>query len=185
MDRIGRWGHRWGAIAEMAAMAIHELEVMAEHADQMFLQTHHQRVHPAVEDHIGPLPAHLRRIAGRYILHMQGRADHGAGHAEALGAVALHLGAQHQLGCRLGHRLLHRQVVVGDQGFKPQLLGRSPHLPRLLAAVAAQAHHLKAQLLAGDAGGGHRMGGIAEDEHPLAGEIGRVDRAGIPGKPRG
>ena len=166
----------------MAAVAIHELEVVTEHADQMFLQAHHQRMHPAVEDHIGPLPTHLRRIAGRHVLHVQRRADHGTGDAEALGAVALHLGAEHQLRRCLGHRLFHRQVVVADQRLQPQLLGHRPHLPRQLAAVGAQAHHLEAELLTGDAGGGDGMGGVAKDEHPLAGEIGGIHRAGIPGQ---
>ena len=166
-------------------MAIHEFEVVAEHADQVLLQAHHQRVHPAVEDGVGPFPAHLGGIAGRHILHMQRRADHGAGDAEPLGAVALHLGAEHQLWRRLGHRLLNRQVVVADQGLQTQFLGGGAHLPGQLAAVSTQAHHLKAQLLAGDAGGGDRVGGIAEDEHPLAGEVGGIHRARIPGEPRG
>ena len=55
----------------MAAMAFHEFEVVAEHADQVLLQAHHQRMHPGVEHHIGPLPAHLGREASRHILHMQ------------------------------------------------------------------------------------------------------------------
>ena len=36
----------------------------------------------------------------------------------------------------------------------------------------------------GDARGGDGVRGVAEDEHALAGQIGRVDRARIPGQPR-
>ena len=42
-----------------AEVTIHEFKIVTEHADQVLLQTHHQRVHPAIEDHICPLPAHL------------------------------------------------------------------------------------------------------------------------------
>ena len=98
--------------------------------------------------------------------------------------MALHLGAKHQLRRGLGHGLFHHQVVVGDQGLQAQLLGGGAHLPRLFAAVGAQAHHGEAQLLAGDAGGGDRMGGIGKDEHPLAREVGGIHRARIPGQPR-
>ena len=171
-------------IAQVAAVAVHEFEVVAEHADQVLLQPHQQRVHPGVEDHVGPLKTHLRGIAGRHILHMQGRADHGAGDAQALGAVALHLGAEHQLGSRLGNCRFHRQVVVADQRLQAQLPGGGAHLTGLLAAVAAQAHHLEAQLAAGDAGGGDGVAGVAEHEHPLAGEVGGIHRARVPGQAR-
>jgi hypothetical protein len=44
---------------EMAEVAIDKLKVVAEHADQVFLQAHHQRVHPGIENHVGPLRTHL------------------------------------------------------------------------------------------------------------------------------
>ena len=44
------------------------------------------------------------------------------------------------------------------------------------AVVAAQAHDLEAHLVARDAGGGVHMGGVAEEEDALAGQIGAVDR---------
>ena len=166
----------------MAAVAVHEFEVVAEHADQVLLQAHHQRVHPAVENHIRPLPAHLGGIAGGHILHMQRCADHGAGDAQPLGAVALHLGAEHQLGSRFRHGFLHGEIVVADQGLQAQLLRGGAHLAGQLTAVGAQAHHLEAQLAAGDAGGGDGVGAIPEDEHALAGEVGGIHRARIPGQ---
>ena len=166
----------------MAAVAIHEFEIVAEHADQMLLKAHHQRVYPGVEDDIRPLESHLRGVAGGHILHMQRCADHGAGNAEPLSAVALHLGAEHQLGGGLGDGRLHGEVVVTDQGFETELSGGSAQLAGLLAAVAAQPHHLETQFAAGDASGGDGVGGIAEHEHPLAGEVGGVHRTRIPGQ---
>ena len=155
---------------------------MAEHADQVLLQAHHQRVHPGIKDHVGPLPTHLGRIAGRHILHMQRRADHGAGDAQALGAVALHLGTQHQFRCRCRHRRLHGEVIVCDQGLQAQPSRRRPHLPGQLPAVGTQTHHLETQLLAGDAGCGDGVGGVSENEYPLGREVGGIHRAGIPGQ---
>jgi hypothetical protein len=81
-----------------------ELEVAAEHAQQVFFQPHHQRMHPGVEEHVGALEAHLRRMARREVLHVHRRRDHRAGQAQALGDVALHLRAQHQLGRGGGDR---------------------------------------------------------------------------------
>jgi hypothetical protein len=49
--------------------------------------------------------------------------------------------------------------------------------PGEFAVVAAQAHHLEAHLVARDAGSGHHMGGVAEQEHALAGQVGAVDDA--------
>ncbi len=50
--------------------AVLELEIFAEHLKQMFFQTHHQRMHPGVENDVGAFEPHLRRIARRIILHM-------------------------------------------------------------------------------------------------------------------
>ena len=114
---------------------------------------------------------------------MQRRADHRTGDPQPFGTVALHLGAQHQFRAGLGHGLFDRQVVVGDEGLQAQLLGSCAHLPGQFPAVAPQAHHLKAQFLARNLGGGDGMGGIAKNEHPLAREVGGIHRAGIPGQP--
>ena len=43
---------------------------------------------------------------------------------------------------------------------------------------------MKPSSSAGDPRGGDGVGGVAEDEHALAGQIGRVDRARVPGQPR-
>ena len=78
-----------------------EFEVVAEHAEQMLFEAHHQRMHPGVEHHVGAFEAHLRRVARREILHVHRRRDHRARNAEALGDVALHLRAEHEFGLQL------------------------------------------------------------------------------------
>ena len=68
-----RCGRAAGCAAEMRRRgAVVELEVVAEHRQQMLLQAHHQRMDPGVEDDVGALEAHLRRVARREILHMDG-----------------------------------------------------------------------------------------------------------------
>ena len=96
----------------MAHVAFYKFKVVAEHVEQVFLQTHHQGMYPAVEDGVCPLPAHLGGMARWHVLHMQGGGDHGAGNTQAFGTVAFHLGAKHQLRGGGRHRLLHLQVVV-------------------------------------------------------------------------
>ena len=157
-----------------------ELEVFAEHADQVFFQAHHQRVHPSVEQHIRAFKTHLRRVAGREVLHVHRGGNHRAGNALALGDVALHLRAQNQLGLQRVDLGFDFQVVVGDQGFDAVAFATVAHLAGKFAAVSAQAHHLKTHLLAGDAGGGHHVGGVAKNIDPLAGQVGRIDRLGVP-----
>ena len=158
-----------------------ELDVALEHAQQVLFQPHHQRVHPGVEQHVRTFQAHLRRIAGGEVLHVHGRRDHRAGDAQALGDVALHLRAQHQLGLGVGDGRLDLEVVVADQRFEAVELGGVAHRAREFAAVGAQAHDGEAQLGGGHAGSGHGMAGVAEHEDPLVGQVGRIDRAGIPG----
>lgn len=41
------------------AIGIREFEVIAEHAQQMFFQTHHQRMHPGIKEHVGAFETHL------------------------------------------------------------------------------------------------------------------------------
>ena len=95
--------------------AVVELEVVAEHVEQVLLEPHHQRMDPGVEDDVGAFEAHLRRVARREVLHVHRRRDHRAGDAQPLGDVALHLRAEHQLGLQLGDLRLDLEVVVGDQ----------------------------------------------------------------------
>ena len=51
--------------------------------------------------------------------------------------------------------------------------------------IGAEPNDLEAQFRSRDIRDGRSMAGVAEDEGTLAGEIGRVDRAGIPGQARG
>ena len=161
-----------------------ELEVLAEHADQVLFQAHHQRVHPGVEQHISAFKTHLRGVAGGEVLHVHWGRNHRARNALALGDVALHLGAQNQLGLQGVDLVFDFQVVVGDQRFNAVAFGTVAHFAGKFAAVAAQAHHLKAHLLAGDAGRGHHMRGVAKNVDALAGQVGRVDRLGVPRRMR-
>ena len=116
-----------------------ELEVLAEHPEQMLLQAHHQRMDPGVEEDVRALEAHLRRVARREVLHVDRGRDHRAGDAQPLGDVALHLRAQHQLGLQLGDLGLDLEIVVGDQRLDAVALGGLAHLAGELAAVGAEA----------------------------------------------
>ena len=113
---------------------------------------------------------------------MHGCADHRAGNPQPLGAVALHLGSQHQFRCRFGHGRFHRQVVVTDQGLQAQGFGGSPHGPGHFTAVGAQPHHRETQFLAADPGRGEGVTAVAKDEHPLAREVRGVHGFRIPGQ---
>ena len=70
------------------------------------------------------------------------------------------------------------EVVVGDQRLEAVFLGAGAHGAGELAVVAAEADDLEADLVAGDAGGGHGVGGVAEDEDALVGEVGASRRSG-------
>jgi hypothetical protein len=85
----------------------------------MLFQAHDQRMHPGVEEHIGTFETHLGGIAGGEVLDMHRRGDDRAANAEALGDVALHLRAQHQLRRGVDDRLLDIQIIVGDQRSTP------------------------------------------------------------------
>ena len=54
------------------AVFVGEFEILAEHGEQVLLQPHHQRVNPGIENHVGAFEAHLGRMAGGEILHVDG-----------------------------------------------------------------------------------------------------------------
>ena len=60
---------------------IGELEVLAKHAEEMFLQAHGEGVNPAIENHVRALIAHLRGIARGKVLNMDGGRNDGATNA--------------------------------------------------------------------------------------------------------
>ena len=132
-------------------------------------------MHPGVKQDIGALKSHLRCVAGGKVLYMHGRRNHGAGHTQTLGNMALHLRPEQQLRVQGPDLVLHIQVVVGNQRLDAIPFGSIPHFARKLTAVGAKAHHLKAHLLVGHARSSYRVGGIAKNKHPLAGEVGGID----------
>ena len=131
-----------------------KLEILAEHAQKVFFQAHHQRMYPGVEQNVGALRPHLRGVAGGEVLHVHRRGDDGAGNAQPLGGVAFHLRAEHQVGDQLGDGGLDVQVIVGDQGLQAERLGGGAHVAGKFARVSAQADHLEAHFLGRHAGGG-------------------------------
>ena len=154
--------------------------IVAEHRQEMLLEAHHQRMHPAVEQDVGALDPHLGRVAGGEVLDVDGRRDHRAGNAEPLGDMALHLGAEHQFGLGGGDGSLDLEMIVADQRLDPEFGGDGSHFAGEFAVEAAEAADGEAEFVRGNAGGGGGMGRIAEDEDTLAGEVGAVDRPAPP-----
>ena len=176
-------GGRGRGLAAVVAGAggVVELEILAEHGEEVFFEAHDEGVNPGVEEDVRAFEPHLRRVAGGEVLDVDGGRDHGAGDAEALGDVAFHLGAEDQFRGGGDDGGFDVEVVVGDEGFEPVVLGAGAHGAGEFAVVAAEADDLEADLVAGDAGGGHGVGGVAEDEDTLAGEVGAVDGGRPPG----
>ncbi len=161
-----------------------ELEVLPEHGDQVLLEPHHQRVDPGVEDDVGTLEPHLRRIPGRKILDVHRRRDHRAGNTQPLGNVALHLGAQHQFRVRFGNLGLYFQIIVRDERLDAVALCRLAHVASEFSGVGTQAHNGKAKLFRRNARCGYRVRRVGEDEDALAREIGRIHGPRVPGHSR-
>jgi len=145
-----------------------EFEVVLEHAQQVFFQTHHQRMNPGIEEHVGAFETHLRGIAGREILHMHRRRNHGARQAKSLGDMAFHLRAQHQLGREFRHARFNFEVVVGDQWLDAVFFGGFANLARKFPAVGAKTNHFKAQLFRGHTGRCDGVRCVTKHEHTLA-----------------
>src|SRR6056297_2883043 len=159
-----------GLVAVMAGAGIVvELEILAEHGQQVFLKPHDQRMYPGVEDHVCAFDTHLRAVARREILNMHGRGNDSAGNAQALADMTLHLGAEDHLGGQFLDPALNLEVIVGDEGLYAKFLGDTAQHPGLFAVVAAHADHFEPRLVTGDAGAGGNMRAIAEQEHALAG----------------
>ena len=158
-----------------------ELEIIAEHVQQMFFQTHHQRMNPGVEQDIRAFVPHLRRIARREVLNVDRGRDHRARYAQTLADMAFHLGAQDHLGLQLFYGGLDFEVVVGNQRLDPVVLGQRPDRAGKFAVVAAEAGDFEAHLVPRDARRGGNMAAVAEDEHALAGQVSAVDAARPPG----
>ena len=147
---------------------------------QMLFKTHYKWMYPCIENNIRTFKSHLRGIAGGEILHMHGRRNDRARNAQTLANMALHLGAQNHFRCQSFDLLFDFQIIISNQRLQPERLGQSPHGARHLAVVTAHANHLETHFIAGDARRGHRMRAIAKNKHPLASQIGTVDRGRIP-----
>ena len=149
---------------------------------QMLFKAHYKRMHPCVKDHIRTFKPHLRGITGGEILHMHGRRNYRARNTQTLANMALHLGAQNHFRRQCFDLLFDFQIIIRDQRIQPERLGQSPHGARHLAVVTAHANHLETHFIAGDSRRSHRMRAIAKNKHPLASQIGAVNRGGIPGQ---
>ncbi len=114
---------------------------------------------------------------------MDGGRDHRAADPQPLADMAFHLGAEDQFRRRLLDGALDVEVIVGDQRLEAQRLGGGAHRARHLAVVAAQADDLEPHLLGRDPGRRDGMAAVAEDEYPLAGQVGAVDAGRIPRQP--
>ena len=126
-----------------------EFKILAKHPEQVLLKPHHQRVNPGVKKNIGAFKPHLGCVTRWKVLHVHGCGDHRARNAVSLGYVALHLGAQNELGVQLLNLLFNLEVVVGDQGFDVVERCSLSDIPGKLSAVGAQSHHMKAHLFVG------------------------------------
>ena len=158
-----------------------EFKIIAEQDQQVFFQPHHQGMNPGIEDDVGALEPHLRRVAHGEILYMDGHRDHRTRNAEALGDMPLHLRAQHQLGLQLGDGGFDLEIIVRDERFEAIQLGRLAHVAGVFASIGAEAADSEPQFARGNAGGRDGMGGVAEDVDALAGQVGKIDRFGVPG----
>ena len=96
--------------------------------------------------------------------------------------MALHLGAEHQLWLKLSHRALYREIIIGDQRFEPIFARQCPHIASALPTVGTQTNDFESHLIPRHSCSGQRMRTIGKNENPLARQVGRIDRAAIPGK---
>ena len=78
----------------MTHMSFAKLKVFAEHPNQMFFQTHHQRMHPIIKDYVGTFPTHLGGIPSGNILNVNRSRNDCARDAQTFGNMTFHLGAQ-------------------------------------------------------------------------------------------
>ena len=102
--------------------------------------------------------------------------NHRAGNAQTLTDVAFHLGAKDHLGLEGGNRRFNLKIVVGNQGLDTVLFSQSADWPGHFTVKATKPDNLKPHLIASDAGGGGHMGAVTKQEHPLASQIGAIDR---------
>ena len=122
-----------------------ELKIFAEHAEQMLLKPHHQRMHPGIEKDVRALEPHLRRIAGREVLNMDRSRDNGARDALPLGDMPLHLRAKHKFGVQLADLRLDFKIIVGDQRLDAVVLSRFAHFACKFAGVGAEPYNGEAE----------------------------------------
>ena len=97
--------------------------------------------------------------------------------------MAFHLGAEDQFRLQRRDLRLDFEIIVGDQRLDLKVLRSRADFAGELSRISPQADDREAEFLGGDARGGDGVGGVAEDEDALAGQVGRVDRTGIPGQP--
>jgi hypothetical protein len=80
-------------------------------------------------------------------------------------------------------RVFDLEIVVGDEGLDTEFGCERANLACEFARIGTDPGDGESKLVRRDSCGGHHMRRIAEDEDALAGQVGRVDRARIPGHP--
>ena len=134
--RLGRQVDRFACSRQMRRRGVAvEFPIFAKQTEEMFLKAHHQRMNESVENDVGAFETHLRRVARGKVLDVDGRRNHGAGDTQALGDVALHLGAEHQIGLKLCDFGLHLKVIVGDERLDVVKLGGIPNFTSELTRI--------------------------------------------------
>ena len=122
-----------------------EFRILAEHAEQMFLETHHQgwiqvsKITLAFE-------AHLRRMARRKSWTWHGDEMTAQGMPSRL-AMALHLRSENQFRVQRGDRRFDFEIIVGDQSLDAEFGGRGAQFAREFAAVGAEADDIETQFM--------------------------------------
>ena len=95
--------------------AVVELKIITEHVQEMFFETHDQRMNPGIEQYIRTLQPHLGRVSSRVILDVGGGGYDSTGNPQALSDMSLHLGSQDHLGLQLLDFSFDLKVIIGNE----------------------------------------------------------------------
>ena len=82
---------------------------------EMFFETHDQRVNPGIKQYIRTLEPHLWRISGRVILDVGGGRYDSTRNPQTFSDMPLHLGSQDHLGLQLLNFSFDLKVIIGNE----------------------------------------------------------------------